>query len=55
MVALQNIILAVVASSVMVEASVISAVLGTVKRDVEMRGTNNVWARGKLPSVYLVS
>ena len=45
MVAIQNIVFVVVASSVMVEAGFLGAVLGGGKRDLEIRGTNNIWVR----------
>ncbi|KIN00118.1 hypothetical protein OIDMADRAFT_145636 [Oidiodendron maius Zn] len=50
MVAIQNIILAVVAGSVMVEGGLLGAMLGG-KRDLEIRGTNNIWVRSTDPAI----
>jgi hypothetical protein len=47
MVAIQNIILAVAASAVMVEGAGFAKIF-TGKRDLEMRGSTNIFARGKL-------
>ena len=49
MVAIQNFVLAVIASSMVVEA----ATTGDArKRGLEVRGLNNIWARSKFSLIF---
>jgi hypothetical protein len=52
MVAIPNILLAVVAGALVVEGGFIPAIVAVAashKRGLEIRGQNNIWARSKFP------